>query len=578
LGEAEEMIDFTVKVGGEAGQGIQTIGAVLSKAFQRGGLYFFGVQHYYSRVRGGHNYFQARVSDSPIAAISEDVNMLIALDSASIDDHLGELKDGVVVLDLDVVKIDSKDASFFHVPLLKIAEEMGGSKLYSNTVATGAALGLLCYPFDILSNVLSDTFKKKGDEVVKKNIDSAKAGFDFAQEHYPGRCHFVLKPVEKSDARMLITGNEAVGLGAIASGLKFLSAYPMTPSTGVLNYVAGNADPFTVVVEQAEDEISAITMAVGASFAGARAMTTTSGGGFSLMVEALGLAGMTETPVVIFLSQRPGPATGLPTMTEQGDLEFVLHAAQGEFPRCVLAPKTADDAFYLTSKAFNIADKYQIPVFVLSDQYLADSIFTCNRFDQLKIKVEKHLLRDSEVYGKPYKRYRITKSGISPRALPGQAGALVVADSDEHDEEGHINESIENRIAMSDKRMRKLDLLKKEMSPPAVYGPAHASLTLIGWGSTYGPLKEAVDLLNAQQKKVNLLFFNEIYPLPEKPIKKLLGRTDKTVCIESNATGQFARVLRAELGFTVSDSVLKYDGRPFSPEYIVRELSKMGVV
>ncbi len=567
-----------MKIGGEAGQGIQTIGAVLSKTFQRGGLYVFGVQHYYSRVRGGHNYFQARISDRPIAAISEDVNMLIALDMASIDEHLGELDNGVVVLDRDEVKIDSEDASLFHVPFLKIAEEVGGSKLYSNTVATGAAIGLLCYPFDILSNVLSTTFKKKGDEVVKKNIDSARAGFDYAQEHFPERCHFVLKPSEKSERRMLITGNEAVGLGAIASGLKFLSAYPMTPSTGILNYVSGNADSFNVVVEQAEDEISAITMAVGASFAGARSMTTTSGGGFSLMVEGLGLSGMTETPLVIVLGQRPGPATGLPTMTEQGDLEFVLHAAQGEFPRCVFAPKDAEDAFYLTTKAFNIADKYQLPVFILSDQFLADSIFTCERFDRSRIKIERHLLRDSEVDGKEYKRYRITTTGISPRALPGQAGALVVADSDEHDEEGHIDESIENRIQMTDKRMGKLDGLKKEMSPPEVYGRKNAALTLIGWGSTYGPLKEAVDLLNSKKKNVNLLFFNEIYPLSGQAMKEILGKTEKTVCVENNATGQFARVLRAELGFSVSHSILKYDGRPFSSEYIVRALSKMGVI
>lgn len=536
------------------------------------------MQHYYSRVRGGHNYFQLRISDKPIAAMREDVNMLIALDKASIDEHLGELKNGVVVMDRDVVKFDSDDASLFHVPLLKIAEDTGGSKLYSNTVATGAAIGLLCYPFDILSNVLSTTFKKKGDKVVENNIASAKTGYEYAQKNYPGRCHIVLSPSEKPKRRMLITGNEAVGLGAIASGLKFLSAYPMTPSTGVLNYVSGKADSLSVVVEQTEDEISAITMALGASFAGARSMTTTSGGGFSLMVEGLGLAGMTETPVVIFLSQRPGPATGLPTMTEQGDLEFVLHAAQGEFPRCVFAPKTAEDAFYLTTKAFNIADKYQTPVFILSDQFLADSISTCERFDRSKIKIERHLLRDSEIDGNEYKRYRITKTGISPRALPGQAGAIVVADSDEHDCEGHIDESIENRIAMSNKRMRKLDSLRKKMSPPVVYGQKEATLTLIGWGSTYGPLREAVDLLNALKKSVNLIHFNEIYPLPIKKINKILEKTIKTVCVESNATGQFARVLRAELGFTVSDSVLKYDGRPFTPEYIIRELSKIGVV
>ncbi|MFQ5801246.1 MAG: 2-oxoacid:acceptor oxidoreductase subunit alpha, partial [Candidatus Hydrothermarchaeales archaeon] len=480
--------------------------------------------------------------------------------------------------DILSMKVKKEDASIFHVPLSKIAQEVGGSKLYSNTVATGAALGLMCYDFQPLAEVLTQTFKKKGEDVVEKNIKAARAGYDYAQEHYPGRCHYVLKPAKKQEKRMLITGNEAVGLGALASGLKFLPAYPMTPSTGVMNYVAANADRFNVVVEQAEDEISALNLALGASFAGARSMTTTSGGGFSLMVEALGLAGMTETPVVIFLAQRPGPATGLPTMTEQGDLEFVLHAAQGEFPRCVIAPKSPDDAFYLTSKAFNIADKYQIPVFILSDQYLADSLFTCERFNTSKVKIERHILQDSEIKGKEYKRYLLTLNGISPRALPGQAGTLVVADSDEHDKEGHINETIEMRITMSDKRLGKLEGLKKEMTLPEIYGPKEAKVTLIGWGSTYGPLKEAVDILRTEGVDINLVHYTEIYPLPEEPSRGMLKSVKKTVCVENNATGQFARLLKVETGFSVSLHILKYDGRPFTPELIIWELKKKGVV
>jgi 2-oxoglutarate ferredoxin oxidoreductase subunit alpha len=571
-------VDLNIKVGGAAGQGIQTIGGVLAKSFLRGGLHVFGIQHYYSRVRGGHNYFQIRVNKNPISAMTEAVNVLIALDAASIEKHLDELEKEVVIVDRDEVKIESEGASIFHVPLSKIALDKGGGKLYSNSVATGAALGLLCYDFKILSRVLSGIFKKKGDVVVRKNLDAAKAGYEYAQDNYPGRCHYVLNPVKKPKKRMLITGNEAVGLGALASGLKFLSAYPMTPSTGVMNYVAANADKFNVVVEQAEDEISALNMAIGASFAGARSMTTTSGGGFSLMVEALGLAGMTETPVVIFLSQRPGPATGLPTMTEQGDLEFVLHAAQGEFPRCVLAPKTAEDAFYLTPKAFNLAEKYQIPVFILSDQYLADSIFTCEKFQSSKIKIDRQLLSDSEIRGIEYKRYKITSTGISPRALPGQAGVLVVADSDEHDEEGHIDESVENRIKMTDKRLGKIERLKKEISPPEIYGPKSTQLTLIGWGSTYGPLKEAVQMLRAKEISVNLLHFNEIYPLPMEPTASILKKAKKTICLENNATGQFARILKVEIGFSVSDKILKYDGRPFTLELILEELEKKGVV
>jgi len=569
-------VDLNIKIGGAAGQGIQTIGAVLSKTLMRGSFYVFGIQHYYSRVRGGHNYVQLRVSDQPIMAMTEPVNMLIALDRESIDLHLQELEKGVAVVDSDSVEIREKDPAIFHVPLAAIAKDVGGSLLFSNTVATGAALGLLCFDIKLLNNMLTSAFKKKGDEVVKKNVESAAAGYKYAQENYPGKCLYTLNP-RKPVNRMLINGNEAVGLGALASGLKFLSAYPMTPSTGVMNYVAANADLFGAVVEQAEDEIAGLNMALGASFAGVRSMTTTSGGGFSLMVEAVGLAGMTETPIVIFLAQRPGPATGLPTMTEQGDLEFVLHSAQGEFTRCVLAPKSAEDAFYLTSKAFNIADKYQIPVFLLSDQYLADSMLTCEEFDISRIRIDRHLIPDSELRKTgEYKRYRFSKTGISPRTLPGQGGILVVADSDEHDEEGHIDESALNRVKMMDKRLRKLEILRSEMRQPEIYGPKGAETTIIGWGSTYGPLREAVDRLQARNVGVTLIHFTELYPLPPG-VLKLLKKPERVICVEGNATGQFSRVLTVETGFTDFEHILKYDGRPFTVDLILRELKEMGV-
>ncbi|MFP4654374.1 MAG: 2-oxoacid:acceptor oxidoreductase subunit alpha [Methanohalobium sp.] len=573
-------VDFNIKVGGEAGQGLQTIGQILSKTFLRGGFHVFGTQFYLSRIRGGHNYYQARISDNPIKAITEDVNLLIALDKASIDKHFDELSGGVVLVDKDKVKVDNDDKSIFHVPFTKIAEDVGG-KIYTNTVAVGAALGLLCYNFDMLKEVLNDTFSKKGDEIVNKNIEAASSGYNYAQENYEGKCHYELESPGSSQKRMLITGNEAVALGALASGIKFISAYPMTPSTGVLNYIAANADRFGVVAEQAEDEISALNMSIGASFAGARSMVTTSGGGFSLMVEAVGLSGITETPVVIFLGQRPGPATGLPTMTEQGDLEFVLHAAQGEFPRCVFAPKTPEDAFYLTSKAFNMADKYQTPAFIMSDQYLADSEFTCEKFDASKISIERHLLTESNEaeQDKEYKRYKFTSSGISPRALPGQFSSLVVADSDEHDEYGHIDQTIDNRIKINEKRLNKLEGLKMEMSEPEIYGSDSADITLIGWGSTYGTLTETVDILRNKGVDINLVQFNEVYPLPES-VKNILNKacSSDLICVENNATGQFSRVLKVETGVSVTGHVLKYDGKPFTPRYIIHELESKGVL
>ena len=573
-------IDLNIKVGGSAGQGLQTTGMALAKTLKKSGFHVFATQYYLSRVRGGHNTFKIRISDSPIAAMTEGVDLLLALDSESIDKHLSEITDGVVVVDADTVKVNSSSESIFHVPMLKIAKDVCGDKIYSNSVSMGAVVGLLCLEMSNLQEILKASFKKKGEDIIQNNISAAKAGYDYVKENYPGGCKFAVTDPGEKEKMMLISGNEAVGLGALAAGVQFLAAYPMTPSTGVMTYVAANADKFNAVVEQAEDEIAALNMILGASYAGARSMTTTSGGGFALMAEALGLAGITETPAVIFLCQRPGPATGLPTMTEQGDLQFVLTAAQGEFPRCILAPGTPEECFYLTAEAFNIADKYQIPVFVLSDQYLADSLFTTKRFDPSKISVERHLLSDSQLKNRTeeYKRYKLTPSGISPRALPGQEGVLVLSDSDEHDEFGHICEDAQNRIKMNDKRMKKLELLRDEISVAKVYGDSDAEISLIGWGSTGGPLAEVVDILKSEGKSVNLVHFTRIHPLPAEATRKLFSKAKKTVCVESNSTGQFARHLKLDVDINVTEKILRYDGEPFSPEFIIAALKKKEVI
>ncbi len=573
-------IDLSIKIGGAAGQGLQTTGVVLAKTLKKYGFYVFASQYYLSRVRGGHNTFQIRMGDSPVSAIVEDVDILLALDSESIEQHLHELNDGVILADTDIMNIKKTNDNVFHVPMLKMAKDVSGDKIYSNSVSMGAVVGLLCLDIYGLENVLRKTFKKKGDEIIQKNINAARAGYDYVKDNYPGGCKFTLQDHSEKEEMMLVSGNEAVGLGALAAGIQFLAAYPMTPSTGVMTFVAANADKFNVVVEQAEDEIAALNMVLGASFAGARSMTTTSGGGFSLMVEALGLAGITEIPAVIFLSQRPGPATGLPTMTEQGDLLFAVHAAQGEFPRCILAPGTPEECFYMTAEAFNIADKYQIPVFVMSDQYLADSLFTCSRFDPFKVTVQRHLLSEHELRTKKeeYRRYKATPLGISPRALPGKEGILVVADSDEHDEFGHINEEPENRIKMNNKRMKKLETLRSEMIPASIYGKKTASITLIGWGSTFGPLSEAATILNERGLSVNHIHFTHIHPLPLEATKKLFQKSKKKVCVENNYTGQLSRLLKVEVGIDVDDHILRYDGKPFSPEYIIKALEEKEVI
>ena len=566
-------MDYTVKLGGEAGQGVDTIGTILSKVFTRAGYFLFSHQDFESRIRGGHNFFQIRISDHPISASRSLVDILVALDRQSVTAHAQELSPaGMVVYDATTLKEKVDRPEFLDVPFTEIAVTHGGSKIMSNTVATGAVLGMLGMNLEIAYEVIRETLKKKDEQVIKANLDAVRAGYEFAKKECL-RCSFALASF--NTRKMLLSGNDAIGLGAVLSGCKFYAAYPMTPSTGIFSFVAGKAASHGIVVEQAEDEIAAINLAIGASFGGVRAMTGSSGGGFALMVEGLSLAGMTETPLVIALAQRPGPATGLPTRTEQGELLFALHAGHGEFPRVIFAPGTAEQAVYLTNKAFDLAEKYQIPAFVLTDQYLADSTWTYETIDLGKIKNTDYRLRGDAFRGlASYKRHAFTENGISPLGVPGDAAHLVVTDSDEHDEDGHIVEDAETRRRMVEKRLlRKLPLIRREIEPPSLYGSTKPDVLLVGWGSTYGVMREAVDLLSA--KNVAMLHFSEIYPFPETHTFDYLGllrNTRLTVCIEHNAMGKFASLVRAETGYEFDRQILRYDGRPFTVETLLGEI------
>lgn len=585
-------MDYSIKIGGEAGQGIQTVGNTLAKVFSRAGYHVFSHQDYESRIRGGHNFFQIRFSQSPVTASREKIDILIALDKESIQYHERDLSEtGLILYDSKSLKQKHEKEYFLDVPVVSLALEHGGNKIMANTVAVGAVLGMLGMKIDFLTGILKDTFKKKGEEIIRANVQSALAGYDFAR-HECKCCAFAAESVTES--KMLISGIEAIAFGAIASGCKFYSAYPMTPSTGIMNYLASKEKEYGIIVEQAEDEIAAINMALGASFAGVRAMTGTSGGGFALMVEGLSLAGMTETPIVIALGQRPGPATGLPTRTEQGELLFTLHAGHGEFPRVIFAPGTPEQAFFLTNKAFHISEKYQIPVFILFDQYIADTQWTFNGFDLNRIQFADYRLRGDVLRTQSeYKRHAYTDTGVSPFAVPGESAHLIVTDSDEHSEEGHIIEDAETRVKMVEKRLvRKLPLVKKEISFPLLYGNQRPEIIIVGWGSTYGMMKEAVDFLS-KDRKIAMLHFSEIYPFPsmkdnpssmappqeEKAGKgetsdylSLLNNAKKTICIEHNATGQFARLMKAESGYTFNAFIKRYDGRPFLLEELIGEI------
>lgn len=569
-------MDYTVKVGGEAGQGIQTIGDTLARVFSRSGLHAFSHQDYESRVRGGHNFYQIRLSDSPVNSPRTSVDLLIALDTESISRHGGEMSaHSVALYDSAFLKQKFDRPGFLDIPLLRLAEEKGTNKITANTVATGAALGVLGMEIDGLIETLKETFGKKGGAAVESNLSAARAGYEYAIENCQ-TCGFVVREAvaSKIPPKMLIGGAEAIALGALASGVKFYSAYPMTPSTGIMNYLAGKAAEYGVVVEQAEDEICAVNMALGASFAGVRAMTGTAGGGFALMVEGLSLAGMTETPVVIALGQRPAPATGLPTRTEQADLQFALYTAHGEFPRIVFAPGTPEEAFYLTAKAFDLSEKYQVPAIVLFDQHLADSQWTYGGWDTEKIKYKDYRLRGGDFsLLTEYKRHAFTDTGVSPMAVPGDAGHVVVTDSDEHDEEGHIVEDAETRIKMVEKRLlKKLPHLRREISAPEIYGDPAPDVVLVSWGSTFGVVKEAVDAIKSKRKTA-MVHFSEIYPFPEDgEYLAVLRNANTTICVENNATGQFARLMRAETGFEFKKHIGKFDGRPFTLEELIKRI------
>ena len=460
-------MDYTIKIGGSAGQGLQTIGDALARVFARSGYHVFSHQDYESRIRGGHNFYQIRFSDKPAMSSSGRMDMIIALDKETVLRHATEFAEGgKVVYDSETLKETHAGPQFFDIPFARLATEHGGSRLMENTAATGAVLGMIGMETNVLFDVIRDYFTKKGDEVVRANINAAAAGHEFAKNNC-ARCHFTAAPSAKP--KMLIGGVEALALGAIASGLKFYAAYPMTPATGIMNYISAHAAEFGIIVEQAEDEIAAINMALGASFGGVRAMTGTSGGGFALMVEGLSLAAMTETPVVIALGQRPGPATGFPTRTEQGELQFALYAAHGEFPRVILAPGTPEQAFYAAGKAFDLAEKYQIPVIILFDQYFGDCQWTYDGFDLGKTVYHDYRLRgDAFASLENYKRHAFTETGVSPLGVPGDARHVVVTDSDEHDEEGHIVEDAETRKKMVDKRLfKKMPLINKRDSSAA---------------------------------------------------------------------------------------------------------------
>lgn len=553
---------YNILLGGAAGDGIETMSALFEKMLKQSGCHLFTIRDFMSRVRGGHNFTQIRFGNQPLHAHRDTLDGIFAIDETSYQEHQPQLSyDGFILCD-ESLPLD--DFRAIKLPLKKIATDLGNPKVISS-VAIGALLKLFNIPLDHTTTIIQASLRA---DLVEINLSAINMGYDLLDSHYD--C-----PLAQTSDHLLLSGNTAIGLGAVAAGIRFYSAYPMSPSTTLLDFFTAQSNTMAIAVEQAEDEIAAINMAIGASYAGATAMTGTSGGGFSLMVEALGFTGIAEIPLVVVDVQRPGPATGFPTRTEQSDLKFVISASQGEFPRMVIALRDHADCFSQTARSLALAKKYQIPVILLSDQYLADATTTIPILDAGKIvrfnEPEAAVLSPDQ----PYQRYALTENGISPLSIPGKSAALVRVDSDEHDEYGQITESAAIRNQMVQKRMKKLKGLKKELIEPEFWGAHQCQALLVGFGSTSGAIKEAVDILNQEEKNYGALIFGDIYPLPTQRLRHFADQVVKIINIEQNATGQLAALIREETLISCEHSILKYDGRQLSVDDILTGIKNL---
>ena len=551
------MEDLNVVIAGAAGEGVQTIGEVLAETISGHGYAVFAWQEFESRIRGGQNSYSIRISEKPVNAPATKADILLALNDGAVTKYAPLIqKEGILIAEKKI-RDRMIPIAFSDIALTEL-----GNKIYANTIALGALTAAIGMNREILHKILAQKFATKGEPVVAANRAAAEKGYLLASEGCRGVCSWQLP--EQNSRYRLILGTEALALASVLAGCRFIAAYPMSPATDIITFLAENEKEFEVFTEQAEDEIAAVNMAIGASFAGARAMTATSGGGFALMTESVSLAGMIETPLVIILGQRPGPATGLPTRTAQGDLLFAVHAGHGEFPKLVLAPADAEDIFRQTVHAFNMADRYQIPVIVLTDQFQLDSLFSVEDFSLEHYAPEEFHLADPSGFD-DYHRYQVTETGISPRLYPGQSRHLVTADSDEHDSRGHITEDLPGTVAvMFEKRLAKHRELRAAIRPPEEVHVEKAERILVGWGSSRPALLEALEQFRKKGIRTGMIHFTEMWPLPVYHFPK--GKTYWIV--ENNATGQLAMLLRSEYGIIFSGQVHRYDGLPVTGPYI----------
>ncbi|MBD3280687.1 2-oxoacid:acceptor oxidoreductase subunit alpha [Candidatus Dojkabacteria bacterium] len=589
---------LTIKIAGAAGQGIKSSGLILSKAIKRSGFHVFGYTEYPSLIRGGHNVFQIEVSNEKVGSITKDTDILLALTKESVDIHLSEFdKDGGILIIDEILHlneeqqklIDKHKVKIFQLPLLELATEAGGSALMKNTVTLGALWKAIGLDLEILQNIVAEVFDKT-EEIVKANKGAAENGYNAIEEELK-LLEKKLGKVEKNgldpENDLIIGGNEALALGAIASGVKVYSSYPMTPASSILTNLARWAKNSGMLVKQAEDEITAANMCIGANFAGTRALCGTSGGGIDLMSESISLAGMTETPFVAVLGQRHGAATGAPTWTGQGDLNMAINTGHGEFPRLVMSLSDAEDAFTLTAEAFNFAEKFQIPVLLLTEKYIAESFYTVKNFDTGKITIDRGEVIDPDSMDGSELRYKLeTESGVSPRWYPGQNNtknensivhSTFIANSDEHDEKGLSTEDEKTIKIQAKKRAKKLKSLHAVLPEPKILGSQNiekSDIVFITWGSNKNIVEDAMEILAEQGDQVSIVSFTYIWPLKTKTLMRLAGKESQVHVVEQNQKGQLAELIKAQTGLSFENRILRYDSKPFYLEDILEKFDR----
>jgi len=564
---------YSIKIGGQAGQGIKSAGLIFSKIAARSGYNIKNYIEYPSLIRGGHNVMQTVFSLDEVYSPIKTVDFLIALNQETINLHKDELVKGAGILYESEDNIDTSSCAdrcrLFPIPLKKLTSEVGALPIAANNVALGATVALIGADKKHLFDLIAEDLSVKDTEVVKINQAAAKAGYDYAEANFTNKFDSILSSQSNPVKKMVMNGTDGVGFGAIAAGIQYAAIYPMSPTSNILSILAANQRKYGYIFKQAEDEIAAINMTIGAAFAGARAMTLTSGGGFCLMTEGYGLAGQTETPLVIVEGMRTGPGTSMPTWSEQGDMRMVLHSHQGEFPRIVLAAGDAKEAFTLTMKAFNLAEKYQTPVVLLVDKNVLDDEQTVSELDYSGYQINRGKVVTEKDSG--YKRYEVTEDGISPRSFPG-TGNYIIANSDEHNSTGYSSESISDRNEQMQKRLKKLvTCAKEDMEKPTLFGQENADITIVSWGSCKGSILEALK----DNPRVNYLHLSWISPFPSEAVIEELQKAKYLLDIENNSTAQMAGLIREKTGINIKDKFIKNDGRPFFPEEIKEKINSI---